>query len=98
MRYTIQQVPVAELPQVEVRDETRLADAVARLQNGEVPPPLILYKRKLYDGIHRIAAARQLGVTELPAAVCDTPSSADALRARLSRYPTIGEAWQALRK
>lgn len=95
MRYTIVNIPVAELPVVAVHDETRLADAVARFENGEVPPPLIVYQRKLYDGIHRLAAARQLGVKELPAADCPTTADACLLRHAIRK---AGFQWQATKK
>lgn len=96
----IETVQLADLPAIRYTAPDRVANARAHLDRGESPPPLLLLRSKrgleVYDGISRITAARERGLASLPAVIVDSTTKAVDLRAKLSKYPSIAEAWEAL--
>ena len=96
----IETVQLADLPEIKHPAPARVANARAHLDRGDNMPPILLLRSnrglEVYDGISRITAARERGLTELPAVIVDTTTKAVDLRAKLSKYPSIAEAWEAL--
>jgi len=96
----VETVNLNDLPEIRFIAPDRVANARAHLDRGETPPPLLLLRTRrgleVYDGISRIAAARERGLATLPAVIVATTTKAVDLRAKLSKYPSIAEAWEAL--
>jgi len=96
----VETIQLADLPEIPHTAPARVAEAIAHLDRGETPPPLLLLRSRkgleVYDGISRITAARERGLATLPAVVVNSITEAVHLRAKLARYPTIAEAWEAL--
>lgn len=85
--YPVSQIDEKESRKNQVRPEAIIPEAVeryaARFRAGEVPPPLVAYKRGgkavLIDGNNREAGAKKAGVKEVPMIFVDPSTSSEMM-------------------
>lgn len=78
------------LPQLPCFSPARLQRSIEHFERGDETPPILLLLRRdgtyeVYDGMSRINAARQRGITHLPAGICHSVAEVTSERMKMGK-------------